>query len=153
MNDQIQVVRLHLCLVRSTASADRATFFTAMHDHVSAPWMGFCPYRAKRSAARIGTVAGVDVYVQGIEAERAMVARGVAKRQDLAAAMCANKAVVIFLKDGFLHGRLLFVQNYLPTQNLLKMCETISSLTALPSPSESAPSASSRSPEAASMAT
>ena len=52
--------------------------------------------RLHRRAAFTSAVAGVYVNVKRPKAKRAVIARGVAKRQYLLAAMCAYKSVVVF---------------------------------------------------------
>ena len=60
--------------------------------------------RLHQPAAGVGAVAGVDVHVERPEAERAMVARGVAERGDLAAAMRADETAVVFGKPFLFHA-------------------------------------------------
>lgn len=60
-------------------------------------------YRAENTAAIVGSVTGVDIYVQRTEAEGAVVARRIAERQYLLAAVFANKALVVLFKSLFFH--------------------------------------------------
>ncbi len=55
------------------------------------------------AAAPGSPVAGIYVNVERAEANGAMVARRVTERLDLCAAVCADKAAVIFSKPFFIH--------------------------------------------------
>ena len=76
-----------------------AAFFALMDDNVSALGIGLCLDCAENSAAGICTVTGVYVNVKRGEAEGAMVARGVSKREYLLAAALAYKALVELRKS------------------------------------------------------
>ena len=84
------VVRLRAVVPRE--AADGAT---VSYDEAAAG-IGFYGYRLHKPAALRGTVAGVDIDMERAEAERAVIARGVAERFGLPAAMRAHKAGIIF---------------------------------------------------------
>ena len=144
-DDQIGIVWLHLCFVRRFVARDLAAAVTAVHEDVAALGVGDGADGAKNTATGILTVSGVNVYVQRAKAKGAVIARGVAKRKNLFAAILANKATIVFLKSFLLH-------THFPTQNFEKISATISSLTAFPSTSPSAPMARSMSLAAQSAA-
>ena len=57
----------------------------------------------ENSAAGVRSVAGVDVNVERAETEGAMVSRGVAERQNLAAAVFADEALVQLFEAFIFH--------------------------------------------------
>ena len=159
-DNQVGIVGLHLRLVGGFVARDFATTVTAVDENITALWVGECADGAENATTGVGAVTRENVYVQRAEAEGAMVARGVAKRENLLATVLAGEATIVFLKSFLLHSESPFVflyrvkicvgrrWSYLPTQNFAKMSATTSSLTRLPSTSPSAPMASSTSLEA-----
>ena len=141
-NNQIHIVRLDLGLVRGSVSDLSTAPFAPVDYDKSTLCVGESTYGAKNSAAAILSVTGVYINVKGRETKRAMVARGVAERENLTAAGKAGKARVVFLKSFFFHKA-----SYFPTQNLEKISDTTSSLTSRASESERAASALSISEE------
>ena len=61
-------------------------------------------FRLESSAALAGAVTGVNVHVERPEAVGTMVSRGISERCDLAAAMGADEAVVVFGKSFCFHN-------------------------------------------------
>ena len=80
------------------ATADLAAFGAAVDDDVTLAGVGLGADGLQQAAAFIGAVAGVDVHVDGPQAEWAMVTGGIAKGLDLSAAVGADKAAVVFCK-------------------------------------------------------
>ena len=146
-DDQIKIVGLYFRLVGGTATGCAAAFFTAVNNDVAALGIGLCTHGTQGSPTVVRSVAGVYVHMQRVKTKGAVVARGVAERQDLTPAMGANKAVVVFCKKCCFH-----TVSHFPTQNLLKMPATTSSPTLMPSVSAKAVSAPSSSVSAASSA-
>ena len=72
--DEICVIRLNLCLVRRLASYDLTAFFTAVYDDVAALGVGKRSYRAESAEALVCPVTGVDVDMDGVKTEGAVVA-------------------------------------------------------------------------------
>ena len=117
-NQKTHAVGLGFCLVGGAVAVKLAAFGTAVNDHVSLSRVGLHADRLHRSAALVGAIPGIDVHVQGPQAKRAVVARGVAQGQDLFSAMRANKAAVVFGKAFLFHvfhpfGVHVFIQIYL----------------------------------------
>ena len=67
-----------------------------MYDDVSFFGVGYYLYRLHRSLALAGAIPGVYIHVKRPKAERTVIARGVAERLYLLAAVGANKPVIIF---------------------------------------------------------
>ena len=91
--------------------------------------VGLDPYRAQYAAAGVRSVSGVYINVKRAEAERAVISRGVAERENLFSAILADESAIVFLESLFFH-------NHLPTQNFLKISDTTASETSRPSSSE-----------------
>ena len=83
-----------------------AAFFASVYDNVPAPRVGLGADRHEKSAAWIGSVAGVDIHVQRMKTKWAVVSRGVAERQNLTPAVCTDKSVVVFCKSFAFHSLL-----------------------------------------------
>ena len=105
-DEQVRVVRLNLCLVRGFTADDGTAFFALVEDDEAAACIGLDPDRAKQSAAGICTVAGVDVNVQGTEAEGTVISRRRAEGQNLPPAVFAEKARVVFPESLGFHSDL-----------------------------------------------
>ena len=84
-------------------SDDGAAFVTAVDDDVALLGVGLCLDGAENTAAGVGSVAGVDIYMQRAQAEGTMVSRGVAEGQNLLATAFADEAVVVFGKSFVFH--------------------------------------------------
>ena len=87
----------------SVADSLTALFASVDYD-ISAARIGLCSYRHKKSAAGVGSVTGIYVNVQGMQAEGAVISRGVAEGQYLAPAVSAYEAVVVFCKSFTFHS-------------------------------------------------
>ena len=94
LDDEHQVVGLHLGLVGGAATADLSAFGAFGDDDVPLLGIGLGGDGLQIPSAGVGAVAGVDVHVPRPEAEGTVVAGGVAQRLDLTAAVDANKTVV-----------------------------------------------------------
>lgn len=103
LNYQIYVIRLHFCLVRCLISADRAAFLALVNDNISMFGIKLREDRFKQAAAFGSAIAGIIVNVQGIQAFRAVIARGVAERLDLKAAVLAYEAGIVFSESFGFH--------------------------------------------------
>ena len=101
---KVAVVGLDFRVEGGAVAADLAALGASMDNDETATGIGLGADRFHRAAAGIGTVAGVDVHVERPKAKRAMVAGGVAQRQDFAPAMRADKTVVVLGKALLLHG-------------------------------------------------
>ena len=84
-----------------------------MNDNKALFGVGESLDRAENSAAIVGSVARVYINVKRAKAERTVIARGVAKGQNLFSAVLADKALVVFSKTLIFH-------NYLPFTLLIK---------------------------------
>ena len=107
LDEQLDAVGLNLCFVCRAVAVDLTALGAAVNNDVSLACVGLGANRLHLSAARIGSVARVDVYVQRPEAKRAVVARGKSQRLNLFAAMRANKAAIVFAKAFLFHSRCL----------------------------------------------
>ena len=85
-----------------------AAFIASVRYYVAALGIGLCANRAQNAAAGVGSIAGIYVYVQRAKAKGAMVTRGIAKGQNLFAAILTNEACVVFCKSFTLHKIPLF---------------------------------------------
>ena len=103
-NEQINVVRLNLCFVCRLISADLTAFITAMNDDVALFGIGFYLDRAQNAAARIHTVAGIDIHVQGAKTARAVIAGAVAQRFDGQTAVFTYESIVVFGESFLFHN-------------------------------------------------
>ena len=96
--DQIDIIRLNLRLVGGFITSFRAAFFASADDHVTLLCIDLREDRLKNSTAIRSAIAGIYVKVQGMETERTVVTRGVAKGQNLFSAIDAGETAVIFGK-------------------------------------------------------
>ena len=103
-DDKVGVVGLYLRLVGGFVARDFATTVTAVNEDIAALGVRKGADGAENTATGIGAVTGENVYVQGAEAEGAMVARGVAEREHLFATVLAGEAAIVFLKSFLLHS-------------------------------------------------
>ena len=102
-DQQIDVIGLNLCLVRSLISADLAAFITAVNDDVTFFGIGLHLDRAQNTAAGICTVTGIDVHVQGAKATGTVVAGAVAEGLNGQTAIFADEGIVVFCKSFLFH--------------------------------------------------
>ena len=103
LDDKAGIVGLDFRLVRRLVPDYRATFVALMDYYVALFRVGLGFYGAKDSATGVGSVAGVNIYVQRAQTKRAVITRGVAERQNLFAAILTHKAVVVFSKSFVFH--------------------------------------------------
>ena len=82
--------------MRRAVSVKLTTFLTTVKYYKTATRIGSCTDRLHCAAACIGTVTGIHIHVYTPKTKRAMVARGKAKCLDLAVAVQAGKAAVVF---------------------------------------------------------
>lgn len=82
--------------------------------------VGLCADGLHLPLAFAGAISGVDIHVEGPEAEGAVIARGIAQGLHGFSAVLADKATVIFDESFLLHvGRILsvdFISNYVSTK-------------------------------------
>ena len=97
-NNQIHIIRLNLCFVGSLISAYRAAFFASADDDVTLLCVDLREYRLKNSAAIGHTIAGVDVQMERMETEGAVIARRVTEGKNLFPAVDADKSAIVFCK-------------------------------------------------------
>ena len=102
-NEEGSVVGLCFCLVGGAITADLTAFGAAVDDDVAAFCIRLGADGLHLTAAGIGAVTGIDVDVERPQAERAVVARGISKRQDLFAAMLTDESIIVFGKSFLLH--------------------------------------------------
>jgi hypothetical protein len=100
---KVEVIGLHLCLVSRFVSRNLAAFFAAVNDHVALFRVDLHADGLKCAAALRGAIAGVDVQMERPKAEGAVVARAVAQRLDLLAAMRAKEARIVFGEPFLFH--------------------------------------------------
>ena len=87
----------------SAVAVDLAAFGATVDDDVSLFGVWLDANGLHSAAAGVGAVAGIDVHVKRPEAERAVVARGVAEGLYLKSAVGADKAVIVFCKKLLFH--------------------------------------------------
>jgi len=102
-DQKIDIVGLNLCLVCRLISADLAAFFAAMNDDIAFFGIGFYLDRAQNTAARIRTVSGIDIHVQGAKATRTVIAGAVTQRLDGKPTVFTDEGVVVFCKSFLFH--------------------------------------------------
>ena len=73
-----------------------AALLAAVNDDETALRVGKSLYRAKKSAAIVGSVAGIYINVKRAQTKGAMIARGIAERQNLSSAILTDKARIVF---------------------------------------------------------
>lgn len=103
LDDEREVVGLDGSVGCRSVSLYLAASCATVDYHISALGVKLDADRLHRCAALVCSVAGIYVNVQGPEAKRTMVARGIAERLHFAPAMSAGKAAVIFTKTLFFH--------------------------------------------------
>ena len=91
----VDIVRLILCLVGSLVAFDLAALGTAVDDDIPLLGIGDTTDRLHRSTAFVGTVAGVNVYVQGPQANGAVVAGRISQRLYFCTAVSADEPVIV----------------------------------------------------------
>ena len=106
-NEEGPVVGLRFSVIGGAITADLAAFGAAMDDDVAVAvfGIGLGADGLHLTAAGIGAIAGVDVDVEGPEAEGAMIARGEAEGCDLFLAMRADESAIVFGKPFLFHER------------------------------------------------
>jgi hypothetical protein len=100
---QVGVVGLNFSLVGGFVARDAAAFFAFMDYDISLFRVGLDLYRAEYAAAGVRPVARVYINMERAEAKGTVVSRGVAEGQDLAAAILADKAAIVFLESLVFH--------------------------------------------------
>jgi hypothetical protein len=103
LDQEIDVIRLNLCLVCRLVSADLTAFITAVNDNISLFGVGLHLDRAQNTAAGIGTVTGIDIHVQGAKTARTVIAGAIAQGLYGQTAIFANEGIVIFRKSFLFH--------------------------------------------------
>lgn len=94
---KIEIVLLRVTgALRGTVAYACAAHLAFVRYNVAAPRIRLGKERAHPAAAGILSIARHHVNVKRIKAKGAMITRGIAKRLDLAAAMGADEARVIF---------------------------------------------------------
>ena len=104
LDDQHQVVGLHLGLVGGAASTDLPALLAFGDDDIALLGIGLGRDGLQVTATGIGTVTGIDVHVPRPKAEGTMIAGGVAQGLYLPSAMDAGKTVVQLGKTFLFHG-------------------------------------------------
>ena len=112
LDEQLDAVGLNLCFVCRTIAVNFTALGATVNNDVTLACVGLGANGLHLSAASIGSVTGVDVYVQGPKTKRAVIARCKAQGFYLFSAMCANKAAIVFAKAFLFH-------TYPPTHNYL----------------------------------
>ena len=103
LDEQIDVIRLHLGRICGFVAHRSAAFFAAVDDDIPLLRIRQDLYRLQKTKAIVCPVAGIDVDMDGAETLRAMIARGHAQRLDFEAAVPAGEAAVVFLKPFIFH--------------------------------------------------
>ncbi len=106
LDDIVYIVGLNFCFVRGFVAVNFAAFGAFVKYYITLFRVGERLYRVHDPAAFARSVSGIDVHVQGAEAFGAMVAGGVAKRKHLKAAVCTNKAVIVFCEKFLFHNNI-----------------------------------------------
>ena len=78
-------------------------FLALMNDDIAFFGIGFYLDRAQNTAARIRTVSGIDIHVQGAKATRTVIAGAVTQRLDGKPTVFADEGVVVFCKSFLFH--------------------------------------------------
>ena len=84
-------------------AGDAAASVAFVNYYVSLFGVGLYLYRAEYAAAGVRSVTRVYINVKRAEAKRTVVSRRVAERLDLASAIRAGEATIVFLKSLFFH--------------------------------------------------
>jgi hypothetical protein len=103
LDKQGAVVGLDLRVKCGAVAADLSALLALVYDNKSASCIGLRAYRAQKSAAFVGAVAGVYVNVERAEAEGAVIARTCPHRENLLAAVGAYKSRVVLCKSFLFH--------------------------------------------------
>ena len=96
LDDEVGIIGLDLCLVCSLITYDGTTPLTPVSDYIAAPCVRLCLDRSQYSTTGVSSISRIYVHVDGAEAEGTMVSRRVAKRENLLAAVLADKATIVF---------------------------------------------------------
>ena len=99
----VDIVRLILCLVGSLVALDLAALGTAVDDDITLLGVGNAADRLHGGTALVGTVAGVNVYVQGPQANGAVITGGISQGLYLCATVSTDKTVIVFRKAFSIH--------------------------------------------------
>ena len=110
LDDEVHIVGLNLCLVRRLVSDGFAAFFAAVDDDISLFGVGHRADGAENTSTLVGSVAGIYIYVQRRETERAVVSRGVAEGLYALAACGTYEARIVFRKSFRFHFLLTFLR-------------------------------------------
>ena len=97
---------MDLGVVSGAVTAELTAFGTTVDDDIAVAVfdVGLGADRLQFTAAGVGAISRVDVHVERPETKRAMVARGIAEREHLFFAMCANKAAIVFGESFLFHA-------------------------------------------------
>ena len=96
--EQHSAVGLDLCLVRGAVPFYLPTFRASMVYYKALFRVDLGKDRLHKSAAGVFSVARIYVNVERPQTKGTVIARGIAKRLDLLAAMSANKGGIVFSK-------------------------------------------------------
>ena len=96
LDEQVGVVGLDFCLVGGFVADGCSATVAAVYDYVALLWVRLRLYRAKYPAAGVCPVPWIYIHVKRAKAKRTVIARGVAERQNLLAAVFTYKARVVF---------------------------------------------------------
>ena len=105
---KVDIVGLDFRGIGGLIADGRAAFIAFIDDDISLFRVGENLNGAEDSAAVVGAVAGVYVYMNRTKAMGAVVAGGDAEGFHLESAVFADKAVIVFLKAFFFHKIPLF---------------------------------------------
>lgn len=106
---KVNIVRLNFRGVSGLITDGRAAFIAFIDYNISLFRVGENLNGAENSATVIGSVAGVNIYMNRTKASGAVVAGGDAEGFYLKSAVFADKAVIVFLKAFFFHKIPLFL--------------------------------------------
>ena len=108
---KVDIVGLDFRGVSGLIADGRAAFIAFIDDDISLFRVGENLNGAEDSAAVVGAVAGVYIYMNRTKASGAVVAGSDAEGFDLKSTVFADKAVIVFLKAFFFHKIPLFFVN------------------------------------------
>lgn len=117
LNYEVHIIRLHLSLVRRLVSYYGTASVAFVYDDIPLLRVRLCLDRTENSAATVCSVAGVYIHVQGAQAKRTVVARGISEGENLMAAVLAYEAVVVFCESFIFHIIRLSYDFVTPWQN------------------------------------
>ena len=89
--------------MRGAATRERPAFLATVHKNVAAFGVRLGADGTQGSATAVGTIPRMNVHVERVKAKGAMIARGVAERQNLPTAMRTEKAVIVFCEKCRIH--------------------------------------------------